>query len=137
MDFYFGRNSGNSLRVALGLLESGTAFEPRQLDVKGGQNQKPPYLGVNPMGKVPGLVDGQFALWESNAINWYLAEKRPAAKLLPESLEARAAVQRWMFFQAAHLTSPACPSRTASSAPVVASHVRAVRSSDTVARRVP
>src|SRR5205085_3805389 len=56
---------------------------------------------------IPALVDGQLTLWESNAINWYLAEKFPQARLLPSSIEGRAAVQRWLFFQAAHV-SPAC-----------------------------
>ena len=109
MDFFFGRSSGNSLRAAFGLHESGATFEPRPLDVKAGQNKLPDYLAVNPMGKVPALTDGHAKLWESNAINWYLAEKHPQAKLLPTALEDRAAVQRWMFFQAAHVTPAAVP----------------------------
>jgi len=109
MEFYFGRMSGNSLRVALGLLETGAKFEPRPLDTKAGQNKQPDYLSVNPMGKVPALTDGQTTLWESNAINWYLAEKNPQAKLLPPSIEGRAAALRWMFFQAAHVTPAAVP----------------------------
>jgi len=59
------------------------------------------------MGKIPALVDGPLKLWESNAINWYAAEKVPGARLLPASIERRASVQRWLFFQAAHV-SPAC-----------------------------
>jgi glutathione S-transferase len=59
------------------------------------------------MGKIPAFADGDFKLWESNAINWYLAEKHPAARLLPDSPQARASVQRWLFFQSAHV-SPAC-----------------------------
>jgi glutathione S-transferase len=46
-------------------------------------------------------------LWESNAINWYVAEKHPRSRLLPQSIEDRAKVQRWLFFQSAHVT-PAC-----------------------------
>jgi len=65
------------------------------------------YLAVNPMGKIPALVDGKLRLWESNAINWYVAEKLPQSRLLPPSIEGRASVQRWLFFQAAHVT-PAC-----------------------------
>ena len=42
-----------------------------------------------------------------SAINWYAAEKFPGARLLPGTIEGRASVQRWLFFQAAHVT-PAC-----------------------------
>jgi glutathione S-transferase len=107
MDLYYGRMSGNSARSAFALYEAGAPFTPRLLDVRGQENRGPEYLAVNPMGKIPALVDGAFRLWESNAINWYVAEKHPGAGLVPATLEGRAAVQRWLFFQAAHV-SPAC-----------------------------
>jgi glutathione S-transferase len=107
MDLFYGRMSGNSARSLFGLYEAGAQFTPRRLDVTGGENRKPEYLAVNPMGKIPGLVDGKLRLWESNAINWYVCEKNPAAGLLPTTIEGRASVQRWLFFQSAHVT-PAC-----------------------------
>jgi glutathione S-transferase len=107
MDFYYGRMSGNSARAALGLAEAGAAYQPHLLDVSRGENRAPAYLAVNPMGKIPALVDGKLRLWESNAINWYVAEKLPQSRLLPTSIEGRGSVQRWLFFQAAHV-SPAC-----------------------------
>src|ERR1700737_1965626 len=107
MDFYYGRMSGNSARAAFGLAEAGATYQPHLLDVGAGENQSPAYLAVNPMGKIPALADGEFKLWESNAINWYVAEKFPKAGLVPSSTQARASVQRWLFFQAAHVT-PAC-----------------------------
>src|SRR5438132_322580 len=107
MDLYFGRMSGNSARAFFGLTETGIPFRQHILDAKGGENQSPAYLAVNPMGKIPSLTDGEFKLWESNAINWYAAEKFPQARLLPDSLEGRADVHRWLFFQSAHV-SPAC-----------------------------
>ncbi len=107
MDFYYGRISGNSARVAFGLVEAGAPFQGHLIDTRSGENRSAGYLSVNPMGKVPAFVDGELKLWESNAINWYVAEKFPKAGLLPTSLAARASVQRWLFFQAAHVT-PAC-----------------------------
>ncbi len=107
MELFYGRVSGNSARALFGLHEIGAPFTPRLLDTHGGENRTPAYLAVNPMGKIPALVDGKFQLWESNAINWYAAEKHPAAGLLPDTAEGRASVQRWLFFQAAHV-SPAC-----------------------------
>jgi glutathione S-transferase len=107
MELFYGRVSGNSSRALFGLFESGAPFTPRLVDIDGGENKSPAYLAVNPMGKIPALADGEFRLWESNAINLYVAEKFPEARLMPKSLEARASVQRWLFFQAAHLT-PSC-----------------------------
>jgi len=107
MDFYYGPISGNSSRVAFCLGEAGASYTPHRLDTKAGENRAPAYLAVNPMGKVPSLTDGALALWESNAINWYLAEKFPKARLLPETIEGRAETHRWLFFQTGHVT-PAC-----------------------------
>jgi glutathione S-transferase len=107
MDFYYGRISGNSARAAFGIFESGAPFTAHLVDTRRGEHHSPDYLALNPVGKVPALVDEAFRLWESNAINWYVAEKFPAARLLPASIDGRAAVQRWLFFQAAHV-SPSC-----------------------------
>jgi len=107
MDFYYGRVSGNSTRAAFGLLEAGATFQPHLLDTRSGENRSAKYLSINPMGKIPSLVDGTLKLWESNAINWYVAEKFPKAGLLPASADRRALVQRWLLFQTGHV-SPAC-----------------------------
>jgi glutathione S-transferase len=107
MDFYYGRMSGNSARAAFGLIEAGVDFQPHPLDTRAGENRRPEYLAVNPMGKIPALADGPVRLWESNAINWYVAEKFPSARLIPASPADRASVLRWLFFQSAHVT-PAC-----------------------------
>lgn len=107
MDLYYGRCSGNSARTAFALAETGASFTPHPLDTRAGENRENAYLALNPMGKIPAFADGSLTLWESNAINWYLAEKFPDARLLPRSIEGRARVQRWLFFQAAHVT-PAC-----------------------------
>jgi glutathione S-transferase len=106
MDFHFGKNSGNSARSAFALYEARAAFTPHGLNVPSGDARAPEYLALNPLGKVPALVDDAVVLWESNAINWYVAERHPESGLLPLTAAGRAAVQRWLFFQAAHV-SPA------------------------------
>lgn len=106
MDFYFGKNSGNSARSAFALYEAGVPFAPHPLDVPSGDSRAASYRAVNPLGKVPALVDGNVSLWESNAINWYIAERHPEARLLPSTLGGRASVQRWQLFQVGHV-SPA------------------------------
>jgi glutathione S-transferase len=93
MDFYFGRFSGNSARVAFALNEANLSFVPRFIDTMRGDPRAPAYRTIHPVGRVPAIVDGGLTLWESNAINWYLAEKHPEAGLLPPSVEGRARVQ--------------------------------------------
>ena len=56
------------------------------------------------MSKVPALVDGDFKLWESNAILTYLARKFPDTQTLPTDIEGRADADRWLHWQSAHLT---------------------------------
>ena len=45
---------------------------------------------VSPVGKVPALVDGDLAVWDTLAIAEYLAEKFPDQQLWPADIQARA-----------------------------------------------
>ena len=66
------------------------------------ENKTPKYLKMNPMGKAPVLKDGDFALWESNAILTYLATLFPETDALPTDPQGRADVDRWLYWQAFH-----------------------------------
>jgi glutathione S-transferase len=55
------------------------------------------YLAINPNGRVPALVDGDFVLWESMAINLYLA-KRHGGALAPQTLAEEGHVLQWSFW---------------------------------------
>jgi glutathione S-transferase len=65
------------------------------------------YLAVNPTGRAPTLVDGDFVLWESNAIMQYLAG-RAANPLWPDDARTRADIMRWQSWQLAHWGKEAC-----------------------------
>jgi glutathione S-transferase len=56
------------------------------------------YLRINPNGHVPALDDDGFVLWESLAINLYLAEKYGVPPLWPASVHDRARVYQWSFW---------------------------------------
>jgi glutathione S-transferase len=60
-------------------------------------------LSRNPNGMVPVIQDGDFVLWESNAICRYLAGRQPRGTLLPEDPRSRAVVEQWMDWQATEL----------------------------------
>lgn len=67
--------------------------------------QEPGYLALNPNGLIPVLLDGDFALWESNTICRYLAAKAGDTLLLPAEPQARARVEQWMDWQAGELNN--------------------------------
>ena len=59
--------------------------------------KKPQYLAINPNGRIPALVDGDVTLFESMAINLYLAKKYDGG-LQPKSLEDEARAVQWSFW---------------------------------------
>jgi glutathione S-transferase len=67
------------------------------------ETESPEYRAINPMGKVPALVDGDFRLWESNAILTYLATMFPQTRALPTDPRGRADADRWLHWQSCHL----------------------------------
>lgn len=64
----------------------------------------PEFLALNPNGQVPVMIEGEFVLWESNAILIYLAERE--GQLLPDQLELRALALQWLGWQASELNPP-------------------------------
>ncbi len=62
-------------------------------------------LASNPNALAPVIQDGDFVLWESNAICRYLASKQPRSALLPENPRQRALVDQWMDWQATELNA--------------------------------
>ncbi|HWK50060.1 MAG TPA: glutathione S-transferase family protein [Steroidobacter sp.] len=95
-----------SIRARWTLQELEVAFESVSIRLMEGGGQTPEYLALNPAGKVPTLVDGDFVLTESVAIAVYLAEKYPHKGLLPADLEQRAQLNRWMLFAVTELEQP-------------------------------
>jgi len=89
----------------LGLEEAGLEYELVPVDLMSGAHKHPDYLALNPNGRVPVMVDGDYVLWESNAIlEWAAASSKN--DLGPRNPIERGELSRWMFMNAAHL-SPA------------------------------
>jgi glutathione S-transferase len=95
--------SPNCLRVRAVIFELGADVEIVDVDVFGGGTKTPEYLAINPNGKVPAFVDGDLKLFESRAINAYLASLDPSGRLYPKDLKKRAVVDQWSYWQAIHL----------------------------------
>jgi glutathione S-transferase len=77
------------------------------VDLLKGAQQSQAFLAINPTGRTPVLVDGDFKLWESNAILQYLASKTPTP-LYPNDAKGRADVTRWQCWELAHWGAQAC-----------------------------
>lgn len=95
-----------SIRARWTLQELEVDFEAVTVNLMQGDGQSPEFLAVNPAGKIPVLVDGDFVLTESVAIVLYLAEKYPQKRLLPSYAKLRAQLNRWMLFIVTELEQP-------------------------------
>lgn len=90
-------NSVNVQKVLWCLAELELAFERIDAGMQYGQTREPHYLAINPNARVPTLVDGDYALWESNSIMRYLCmEYRPDTPIYPSEPKRRAAIDRWL-----------------------------------------
>jgi glutathione S-transferase len=93
--------SGNCYKVRLALHQLERECERVPVDIFAGETLGERFAALNPARTVPVLeLDDGRPIPESNAILLYLAE---GTELLPESLDARAQVWRWLFFEQSEL----------------------------------
>jgi len=103
MQLYNANFSPNCLRVRSVANELDIDLEIIEVDIFGDGNKGDEFLAMNTNAKVPILVDGDFVLWESRAINSYLASLQPDHGLYPDDAKARALVDQWSYWQTVHL----------------------------------
>jgi glutathione S-transferase len=75
--------------------ELGLDYEHVKVDSATGETRSPAHLTLNPNGHIPVIDDAGFVLWESMAINLYLAKKYGAGGLYPTRLEDEARAWQW------------------------------------------
>ena len=93
----YGGPQNRAFRTYWMLEELGLEYEGIPKDTQGGETRTPEFLAINPNGHVPTLVDGDLVVWESMAINLYLAE-RYGGPLAPSSIAQKAAALQWSFW---------------------------------------
>ena len=88
MRLYYDPITVNCRKVAAGFILMNVPFEEARVDYLGGGHKAPEYLDINPNASLPALVDGDFKLWESNAILQYAADKHDAFTYHPREPRA-------------------------------------------------
>ncbi|EPQ52910.1 glutathione S-transferase [Gloeophyllum trabeum ATCC 11539] len=100
---YTHKGGPNGWKVAFFLSELGLTYESIYLDFDKKEQKSSPHIDLNPNGRIPTIIDhknGDFVLWESNAILTYLADKYdPEHKFSASAEEDKYKQLQWLFFQ--------------------------------------
>ena len=103
----YGVATSRAFRPLWLLHELGLPFEHEPIDFRGDDLQDPAYRRINPNGRIPALVDGDLVLFESMAINLYLARKYGAdSGLWPDTVEGEGLMMQWSFWVMTEVERP-------------------------------
>lgn len=102
MNFYTVNGSPNCRKVHAVINYLKLDVQINELDIFAGELATPEFHSLNPNGMVPVIQEGQFLLWESNAIMQYLAAKVPESSFYPGEPQLRADIHRWQFWEQNH-----------------------------------
>ena len=92
----------NGWKPLIFLHEAGIDYDLVPISFDRKEQKAPDYLKLNPNGRIPTIVDrsnGDFAVFESGAILWYLAEKYD--RFLSHDPKERSETLQWLMFQMA------------------------------------
>ncbi|MDA0824220.1 MAG: glutathione S-transferase family protein [Proteobacteria bacterium] len=89
----YGISGSRAHRSLWAIEEVGIEYDQVPVDFKAG-SKAPEYLAINPNGRVPALVDGDITIFESMAINLYLA-KTYGGNLYPQNAKDEALTWQW------------------------------------------
>jgi len=107
MKLYGSPPSPNTWQIRALAAHIGVPLEFEFVDLTKGAQRTPAFLAINPTGRTPALVDGDFKLWETLAIMQYVAGKKPNS-LWPNDARGRADITRWQSWNLAHWNRDAC-----------------------------
>jgi glutathione S-transferase len=103
----YGVARSRAARVLWMAKELGLDYEHIKVDFATGETRRPEHLALNPNGHVPVIDDDGLILWESMAINLYLAKKYGAGGLYPRRIEDEARAWQWSFWGMTEVERPA------------------------------
>jgi glutathione S-transferase len=101
LKFYFAPGSPPARACLMLIKKLELNVEVISVNLAAGEQNQPEFLKLNPLHQVPVLVDGDFVLTESRAIQAYLVNKfQPGSSLYPNDPQARAVVDQRLYYDA-------------------------------------
>ena len=101
-----GKAKSRSGRCLWALEELGVAYDHKPVDYAKGEAKTAEFTAINPGAKIPALVDGDVAMFESLAINLYLAQNYGKGTLWPDDIAAQAQCLQWTLFSVTEVEPP-------------------------------
>lgn len=103
LTLYYSPMSQPSRAVLSFLHLTGISYEKKVIDLIKKEQKDPEYLKINPLGTVPAIKDGEFTLFESEAIIKYLMNTRKVGgEYYPSDPEQRALVDKYLPYHHIH-----------------------------------
>jgi glutathione S-transferase len=102
----YGIAASRTFRPRWALEELGQPYRHVPANYATGETHTAEFLKLNPNGHIPVLVDGETVLWESMAINLYLARAYGNGTLWPAALADEGRVYQWSFWVMTEVESP-------------------------------
>lgn len=100
MEIYADPITINCRKVLAGLALLDVPYTLNKVDYFAGEHKGEPFRKINPNAALPALRDGDFVLWESNAILQYAADKHGKSECYPSDPQRRADLNRWLLWEA-------------------------------------
>jgi glutathione S-transferase len=101
----YGSPRSSAGRCLWTLEETGVPYNIKDVDMRNKEHKSADFMRINPNGKVPAMVDGDVILFESMAINFYLADAYKK-ELLGATPAERGLVHQWSFWASSELQDP-------------------------------
>lgn len=101
----YGSPRSSAGRCLWTLEEAGVPYTRKDVDMKNKEHKSLSFLELNPMGKVPALVDEDLTLFESMAINYYVADAYKK-ELIGATPKEHGLVLQWSFWATSELQDP-------------------------------
>lgn len=108
MELYHWPMSHNARKARALARHLGIEVEEFALSMQDKDHKTDSFLAINPMGQVPAIKDGDYTVWEANAVLIYLAAKSPN-DLLGQSAQEWGHITQWMTWQSVELSPVVVP----------------------------
>ncbi|MER0238293.1 glutathione S-transferase family protein [Fulvimarina sp. MAC8] len=102
----YGTPPTRAIRALWLINELDLACEVIPVDIPAGEHHGEAFRTINPLGKIPALLDGDLVIAESAAIMMHLAEVHGRGRFIPTDSRLRAEMHQWMFYLATEIEQP-------------------------------